>query len=311
MSDINTRIMNHAFIDQITNPSMEKQAASAINEYTRTKMREDGFLRRILPPQTVTDADFDRQVDTDKPVIIIDKEPDSPAAYSIPFGTLPNNRYIQGSRYRVMFDRMATVKFTKDIDELRTYDMDIRKVLSDNSIKDLLAEEDGKFIAVTEAIVGAPASVNPDSNGIHHVSIADPTGPITRDSLAESLKTMPRLKSRFTPDCTLINNITIHDVVKFGRDEMGGDLSQELLINGFSERLMMGVKWFVTIKQDLVAENVIYQYADPKFLGKFLILEDATMYIKREAYMLEFFAYQSNGASIGNITAVTKATFTV
>ena len=138
--DINTRIMNNTVLDQLCsdNSGLEKSAATAITEYTRTKMREDGFTRRIIPPQNVTEADLDRQVDTDKGVIIIDKEVDSPAAISIPYATLPNNIYIKGERYRLMFDRIITPRFTKDIAELRTYDMDIRKVLSDNSIKDLL-----------------------------------------------------------------------------------------------------------------------------------------------------------------------------
>lgn len=312
MSDVNTKALNASVIDQLSTPGMEKNATLAITEYTRTKMREDGFCRRILPPQQITDDDLDRQVETDKPVVIVDKEPDSPAAISVPFGTLPNNRYIKGPRYRVMMDRILTPKFTKDIDELRTYDMDIRKILSDNSIKDLLAEEDGKWIKTVDGLVGTAGSTVTETNAVHHVAIADAAGPITRDSLAESMKIMPRIEvAHLTPDCALINNITIWDIVKFGRDETGGNLAEELLINGFAERKMLGTKWLVTIKTDLVPENVIYQFAEPKYLGKFFILEDTTMYIKREAFMLEFYAYETIGAAIGNVAGVTKATFTV
>ena len=66
------------------------------------------------------------------------------------------NLYIRGPRYLVMMDRIVTPRFTKDVDELRTWIMDIRQVLSDNAIKDMLAEEDGKFItAVNTALVAA------------------------------------------------------------------------------------------------------------------------------------------------------------
>src|SRR3954465_5049474 len=97
-------------------PLMEKQAIDAVNDFTRTKMREDGFYRRIMPPIPITNDQLDRATHTDKPIKIVDKEPDSPAAISIPFATLPQNLYIRGPRYRVMFDRIATPRFTKDVD---------------------------------------------------------------------------------------------------------------------------------------------------------------------------------------------------
>jgi hypothetical protein len=46
---------------------MQKQAIDAVNDFTRTKMREDGFYRRIMPPLTITNDELDRQVDTDQP----------------------------------------------------------------------------------------------------------------------------------------------------------------------------------------------------------------------------------------------------
>ncbi len=145
------QLLNDTLFEQLQTPGMEKQAIDAVNDFTRTKMREDGFYRRIMPPLKIANDELDRQVDTDKPVKVVDKEPDSPAAISIPFGTLPTNVYIRGPRYRVMFDRIVTPRFVKDVDELRTWVMDIRQVFSDNSIKDMLAEEDSKFISAVNA----------------------------------------------------------------------------------------------------------------------------------------------------------------
>ena len=133
-SPSDVQVLNEAFFDQLATPGMEKNALDAVNEFTRVRVREDGFYRRFLPPVQVSNDDLDRQVDTDKPVIVVDKEPGSPAAISIPFATLPINVYIRGPRYRVMFDRIVTQRFVKDIDELRTRQMVIRQVLSDNAI---------------------------------------------------------------------------------------------------------------------------------------------------------------------------------
>lgn len=60
---------------------------------------------------------------------------------------------------------------------------------------------------------------------------------------------------------------------------------------------------------DLVDDGTLYHFAEPKFLGKWYILEDTTMYIDRKAYMLEFFAYESMGAAIANVAGVTRADF--
>jgi hypothetical protein len=300
------KVMNEAFLDQLGNPGLEKNALDAVNEFTRTRVREDGFYRRIIPPVQISNDELDRQVDTDKPVVVVDKEPGSPAAISIPFATLPINVYIRGPRYRVMFDRIVTPRFVKDIDELRTWQMDIRQVLSDNAIKDMLAEEDSKFLtAVNTALVGVDTVV-PLSGVIQWETVF---GGITRDTVNEAFKIMPKTPSHLEVNTVLINNVTIREIMKWGRDEMGGDHSEELIRNGWSEQNFLNAKWIITIKRNLVPDDSIYMFADPRFIGKSYLLEDTTMHIKREAYMLEFFAYETLGGSIGHTSGLARADF--
>jgi hypothetical protein len=309
MTQEESKLLNEAIFEKLASrdPLLEKQAVDAVNDFTRTKMREDGFYRRIIPPLPISNDELDRQVDTDKPVKIVDKEPDSPAAVSIPFATLPTNLYIRGPRYKVTFDRIVTPRFTKDVDELRTWYMDIRQVLSDNAIKDMLAEEDGKFIsAVDTALGGAAGTTVPTSSVVQWEQIA---GGITRDTLWDSLKIMPNTPSNLEVHCVLLNNITIKEVAKFSRNEMGGDLSEEVMRNGWAMAEFMGVKWVITIKKGLVPTNTMYHFADPKFIGKSYILEDTTMYIRREAYMIEFFAYETLGGTIGHTSGLSRADF--
>lgn len=310
-NDPTTRARNAQVLEMLdksaSSPEMVKQAADTVSEFTRVRMREDGFWRKILPPLTITNDELDRQVDTDKPVRIVDKEPNSPAAASIPFGTLPFNEYILGPRYRVMFDRIVTPRFTKDVDELRTYDMDIRQVISDNAIKDMLAEEDGKAITAVNSLLLGQNSVIPLTGVAQWRSIA---GGITRETWAEAMKTLPRTPMHLEVSTVLINNVSIKDVYKWGRDEVGGDLAEEILQNGFAERNLMGARVMITIKRDLVIDSTIFLFSEPMKLGKFFLLEDTTMYIDRKAYMLEFFAYETLGSAIGNIAAIGRVDFT-
>lgn len=308
--DTVAKMANESFLEAVTSgdSSLEKKAADNVNDFTRTKMREDGFARRILPPIPLGNDDIDRSVDTDKPVKIVDMEPGSPAAMSIPFATTPMGRYIKGRRYRVMFNRIVSPKFTKDVDELRTYHMDIRQVISDNAIKDMLAEEDGKFIYAVNSILGGSAGQTVAETG--SIQWKEISGGISRANFAEALKVMPSTPNRLESATMLMNNITIKDVLKWHHDEVGGELAQDLLLRGFTERELMGVKTIITIKQDLVPDNTVYYFAEPKFLGKFYLLEDATMFMDSRAYMIEFFCYESLGASIGNVAGVARVDFT-
>ena len=322
MSEVNTKAVNEAFLNYLDTDRI-KQAADAASEYTRVYMREESFTDKILPPILVGNDELDRQVDTDKPVIVIDKEPSSPAAISVPFGQLPVNRYIRAPRYRVVFERILSTLYNKDVDELRTYDMDVRQVLSDNSIKDMAAEKDGKFIAVCEssAVIGtlgygtltasddgAGTTADPTHLGsgkFRNYVLVDPNG-VTRESVVEMLKIMPSTSSRLETQTILCNNITIKEMLKWGRDEIGGDLAEEVLLNGWAERTFLGCRWVITIKRDLVPNFTFFLFTEPKFLGKHFLLEDTTMWIKKEAFLIEFFAYQTAGLSIGNINGVAK-----
>jgi len=305
--DNDTKLTNETFLSYLETPGMEKRALDAVVDYTRYRMREEGFYRRILPPIQVSNDDLDQQVDTDKPVKIIEREPDSPAAISIPFNTLPMNLYVRGQKYRVTFDRIVTPRFTKDVDELRTYRMDIRQILSDNAIKDMLAEEDRKFIEACNAAMGGAADATVTQSGL--VQWETIYGGITRDTLQDAFKILPRTISRLEVGTCLINNLTIRELMKFGREEMGGDFSQDVFKNGWTEQNFMNARWIISIKQDLVPTDSIFMFADPKFVGKSFILEDTTLYIDRKAYMLEFFAYETLGGAIGNTNAIARADF--
>jgi len=302
------KALNEALVGDLRSEDgrIRKEASEGVSSYLRMKIREDGFTRKIIPPVTVTPADFDRQVDTPKPVIIKDMEPNSPGAYSVPFGTTPRNHYIKGGRYRVMFDRIESRRLTADVNNLLTYDMDIRQILKDHLLKDIMFEEDSKWMSVSNTIVGTLNTVNTSIEACQNIQV----GPMSRASLAHSRKGMASGNRHLNPAVALVNNVTIWDVVAIAkRDEIGGDMSQEMFVNGLSERPIMNLNWIVTNKTTLVPDDVMYQYTEVKYLGDFFILDDVTMSNKSENYMIEMFAYECIGATIANSAAVVRCQF--
>lgn len=278
-----------------------KQAADTLTDYTRNQLREKGFLRKIIPPLPISNDQLDRHLYDEKPIYIAEMQPDSPGAVSVPFGTLPRTFYLRYTRYPVHFQRIATPRATKDVDELRTHRLDLRQITSDQMIRDMLAEEDGKFMTAVNGTLIARDAVLPFSEAAQWIALY---GGITRETLEEAKKLLPGLVSRLAPATTLVNSLFIYDIQKFGRDEAGGDFSQDLLKKGFSEEEFAEMRWIATIKHDLVPNNRQYFFAGPEFIGKFLVLEDVVMHIKHEAFMVEFMAYCCSGCTIGNATGI-------
>jgi hypothetical protein len=71
----------------------------------------------------------------------------------------------------------------------------------------------------------------------------------------------------------------------------------------------MRMRWIITIKRDLIPDDSITMFSDPKFLGKNYVFEDVTMFVKREGPMIEFFMYQTAGGSFGHSGGVARADF--
>jgi len=303
---------NTQVLDQLKSSDNEirKEASIGVNDWLRMRSREDGFMRRIIPPDSnVTPADCDRQTAHRKLVIVKDKEPNTAPAMSVPFGNVPENEFIDAERYEVIFSRMQTPRYTADSTNLLTYDMDIKDVFNNLMLKDLVAEEDRKWVAVSNKAVGtlnAKAGTRYNSTGASGFVDA---GPISRVSLNHLKKGLLSTTNALNPACVLINHITVIDIASLDRVEIGGDLAEDMFINGFEEREIGGTPYKITIKKDLVPNNIAYAYAGGSYLGDHYIMEDVTMETKTDGPMIEFYAHLMSGATIGNLAAVCKVDF--
>ena len=74
------------------------------------------------------------------------------------------------------------------------------------------------------------------------------------------------------------------------------------------EDKLFGVPVITTIKNDIVEDNEIYLFAPQNYLGNFFLLQDATLFIKQEADMIEFWSYSAPGIGIGNAKSIVKLT---
>lgn len=312
--DINIEVMNREILDAITDAEdgQIKNAASAASNMIRRRIREDGFSRNILPPKTVTNDSLDRVADHDRPVIIEDMEPGSKGAKSIPFGDSADTSFYYGNKFVCSFNVITTPEFTKDINELRTYRMDLRKVITDNALRDMQAEEDYQFINTVDAIVGAAGGASPATGFNQHINVAKSNGTFfDRGDYVNVLNVLEDLS--LNNSVILMNRKTAKSFLTMDRSEVGGDLSQSLFTGGLSalqQAEIFGVKHLFTIKRDIVPDDVIYIFAEPEYLGRFYTLQDPTMYVEKKKDILRFSARETLSVTFANLAGVAKVTLT-
>ena len=58
----------------------------------------------------------------------------------------PLTAYYCGKKFKVHFSKITTPEFTKGVDNLRTCDLDLRALITNNAVKDIQNEEDRLII---------------------------------------------------------------------------------------------------------------------------------------------------------------------
>tara|TARA_R110002110_G_scaffold49550_5_gene147126 strand:- start:490 stop:1455 length:966 start_codon:yes stop_codon:yes gene_type:complete len=277
-----------------------KKASAATSKATRTQIREEGFQRAIISFDMITNEDLDYFGDSELPGVWFELEPDSPPARIIPYNDTPNTFSYRAEKYVVLVAVITTEEATKNVNHLRTYKTDVRQIVNDNMLRDIHTAEDTSFIAEVDRIVGsavAYASADPATN--QRVTMTNST--FTRQNVKAALSFL--VERQLPTGVYLVNQRTANEFLGWKRDEMGGDLSQDLARKGLKalEKFeMFGIPFISTIKNDLVANGVMYQFAPKEFLGNALMLEDITVTIKKEYDIIRMRAQEQVGLTIGN-----------
>lgn len=306
------REANNNFLDNLSgnDPVRVKEAADAASLVTKLRLRERAYLPKIIPPESVTNDMLTRAVETIQPMIVVDLECDVPGSTTIPFNHNGAMEVLmQNSRYPVYINRLQSPTMHKDVGELRTSTLDIRQIFMDAIVKNLSAFMDYRFMEVNNAILGPQDTYIPFAQNTLFRSMP---GTITREAIVDVLNIVPKNGVVFGLETStlLINQVTAKTFMKYGREETGGDHSQDVFLNGLSEINLFGKTWIVTIKRDLVPDGRIYCYTDPDYIGKNYVLTDTTVTVKQEKFFIQFDCIMEQGATIGNILGLGAAQFT-
>jgi hypothetical protein len=317
---ITAQYINSNFVRKIEEGRI-KEAEAAGSTFLRSKMREDSVARKIITPVTLTEDELDRSLDSDQPQKIVEKEPDSTATY-VPFKGSGELTWFYGPRYCVRFGKVESQKFTKSKFELMTYRNDIRKILSDNSVKDMATEEDKKFMSTVRS----------------GIALDVPGQQIFAATLGFSVEAFKQLLQKLILKKKPIGKMLMSKSLFYeALDLPDSEIGDAALTRQYDQGVegkdnLWGIPVVTTIKAEdlsvvtagsgatadydvagsqLTGENILFKnevflFAPENWLGNFFLLQDATLFIKQEADLIQFWSYSAPGIGIGQTNAVIR-----
>lgn len=294
-SGVTAQQINSSFIQKLEGGRI-KEAQMEGSAFIRSKLRQVSFAREILPPIVLSEDEIDRDLNTDLPRKIIEKEPDSTATF-VTFKGTGERTWFSGPRYAVYFGKIESQRFTKSKFELMTYQNDIRKILSDNSVKDMADQEDSKFY---ETCVAAVAGTSQK---------LDLSVPLSSSVVVAALKS--HINRKVPIGKILMTKELYYDVINLPATTIGNDVASRHYDDGVEEETKLwGFPVITTIKNDILPNNEFWIFSPDNYLGNFFLLQDATLFIKQEADIIEFWSYSAPGIGIGNTKGITRVVLT-
>lgn len=293
--EVSAQLINSNFVKKIDEGRI-KEAEDEGSAFIRTLVRAESFAREIINPILLQDSDLDRDENTDQPKKIVEKEPDSVATFVTFQGAGPRT-WFKGKRFAVKFGKTESQRFTKNKWELMTYQNDIRKILSDNSVKDMSDQEDLKYIETVDTI----ASLN---------AASQITAATAFNSAAFRIAFQRMVGRRQPIGKILLTKELLYEALDLPATSVGDNVATRHYDDGVeSEEKLWGMPVVSTMKSHILNPKKAYVITPENFHGKFFLLQDATLFIKTEADIIEFWSYAAPGIGIGNTASVQVITF--
>lgn len=293
--EVSAQLINSSFVRKLEEGRI-KEAQDEGSAFIRTKVRQDAAVREVIEPITLQDDELDRDEDTDQPKKIVEKEPDSTATF-VNFQGTGNRTWFRGKRFAVKFGKTESQRFNKNKFELMTYQNDIRKILSDNAVKDMADEEDrhyGETLATIAALNAATQITG---------AAAFNSGPFKQAFQAMVRRRQPVGK-------LLMPKELYYEALDLPATSVGDDIASRHYDKGIEEEdTLWGIPVVSHMKSDIYNPKKAYVITPENFHGVFFLLQDATLYIKTEADMIEFWCYAVLGLGIGNTVSFQEIAF--
>lgn len=289
------QFLNQSFIHKVENGQI-KEASAEGTAFIREIVRQEAAVREVLVPVALSDDQIDRDERTDEPKKIVEKEPQSVATF-VEFQGTPEAYWFRGPRYAVFFGKIMSPEFVKSKFQLMTYTNDIRKILADNSVRDMADQED-KFWRRTSIII---INRNPTMQRTNAPAF-------TASGFKRGFQAM--LNRRRPIGKMLLTKSLFLETMDLPATSVGNGIAERHYNEGIEgEERLWGIPAITTIKTDIYDPRECWIYSPQNYLGNFFLLQDATLFLKTEADKIMFHSYSAPGIGVGNRLSMQQLVF--
>lgn len=309
---IQTKETNRIVATKLTsgNDQLVKTAIEQSTLFIRSRVRELGFARDIFEPIFVTAKDLDRAVDSDAPIIILEKDMEA-RAYTVPFRGTGEAKYWDSENFVITFGKYESDKFTKSKLEMMTSKTSYDKLLENRIVEAMYRVEDETVMgAINDVITDAEAN----DPGTQYQELP---GGLTKTNLKIIIQMLSKLKMIPTDPKSdrdmpkfLMNTTLKQELIELGQLEIGDKgVSKNFQDGVFGINRLLGMPIVTTIKDDIVSDDELYLIAPQDYSGRFMILQDHTLFVETKMDMISFQSYAAMGFAIVNVKSVVKVKF--
>lgn len=308
-----TKQTNASFIRTISaGEDLKKEAADKSTWFIRSRVRELGFARKLFEPIKVTSADLHRIPGSDEPAVILSKDMDA-KAYTLPFRGKGEGKYWDGEDFVITFHKQESDTFTKSKFEMMNSKVRYDKLLEKRIVEAMYQVEDETVMSAIDAVI---TQAEADAPGTQYLETGEG---LTKTSLKMLIQMLSKLrmiptdpKSDKDKPKILMTTTLKQELIELGLFEIGDAGVSANFNNGVADiTKIMGFPVVTTIKDDLVANDEVYIVAPENYAGRFMVLQDHTLFIESKKDLISFSSYASMGFGIVNTKSVAKIKLTL
>lgn len=290
------QLVTQTWLSQVEGGQM-KTAADTGTKLTRGLLREFSQARKIWNPELIGPERLTPSLTSDQPMVICRKEPDS-VAVTLPLYGSGESEIFRDTAYPVYFGKIEGKRFQKNIFEMQVQGYDIRKVLADNAVKDMGAQELLHLRNAAEvALAQIPTNVIPA---------------VAWNSAAFVSLFQAQVSGRKGRGAMLMPEACYYEAINLPASQIGDQPAAEHYANGTNVTASLwGTPVVTTIHEDIVSPQngaswSVYLFAPQDALGNAFMLRDATLFIEQKETLISFHTYEVYGGTIGDARGVRR-----
>lgn len=286
------KMANQGILNMLDSPNGLDQVSADATNAVREKIREEGWLRKIMYFKPTTPAESQRYTDRDGIYQLVDLTEDSTAATCNLVGEL-QPKYVKGRRVEVPMFVIKTEKYEKSEAELIAMDQFVITDLVRSLYYRIEQAEDARFKTLADKII--------TDFPLQRLGVTETT--LIRPNLSRGLNLL--VANELRANTILMHEYRKNEMLGWNSTDIGFQETTNIFYNGLSsDKIFKDVRWLASQKKFLNVKRVYY-FAHEDYMGRAFEWRPVKVYVKKENGIVSFYAEEWIGFVVANTKAIT------